>query len=483
MHGARATDDLLRNVRQGMPIRRNPSKIAVVGRSFNPCHASSESHLTSPDRARGRQRTFVRTALPALLAVLPLLGACRDVLGGFGAGPRARTSVDQLFGALGDRHLDVARNARYEYAREQITRGALSPSRVFNDSASWTARSGAVRLLETVGSVSEGRYHMSSRPGAPAPVRPGDSRHATSLSRTGDGEYRWDTTVDFALGTVRPTDVATVITRLMTAGEGHTERDARALLAISAPRTSAAMGRAFTLDTLRPVLLVDGSTAVTLGITLHGDQLRQRYPAFGEYVQRYLEPARYRLQVTDRAGVPFMDISAHDRHISIRVRSQRGHLVPLVGAARPMPDSLMLLVDFTAKVKVFSVGFHDLQMELVNLARGDQERAWIMTARREPGWNLPFITARLLRAPLRRPFAGEGALFRIGVRAGEGTQPTVLYRQSRLFVQESAILNFLNSLSSTAMDDLNLSVEREQNAWLRELFVGMRDDARAVVGP
>jgi hypothetical protein len=107
----------------------------------------------------------------------------------------------------------------------------------------------------------------------------------------------------------------------------------------------------------------------------------------------------------------------------------------------------------------------------------------VMTARKEPSWNLPFITARLLRAPLRRPFAGEGALFRIGVRAGEGTQPTVLYRQARLAVQESAILGFLNSLSSTAMDDLNTSVEREQNAWLREVFLGLRDDARAAIQP
>ena len=91
------------------------------------------------------------------------------MFGGLGAGPRARGSADQLFGALADRHLDIARNSRYEYSRMRITRGALSPSTVFDDSASWTGISGPVRILETSGTVSDGRYHMSSRPNIPAP--------------------------------------------------------------------------------------------------------------------------------------------------------------------------------------------------------------------------------------------------------------------------------------------------------------------------
>ena len=54
-------------------------------------------------------------------------------------------------------------------------------------------------------------------------------------------------------------------------------------------------------------------------------------------------------------------------------------------------------------------------------------------------------------------------------------------RQTRLFVQESAILNFFNSLSSTAMDDFGNTVEREENAWLRDLFLAMRDDSRKAI--
>lgn len=347
----------------------------------------------------------------------------------------------------------------------------------------WTQLSGATRTLETMGVASEGRYHMVSRAGVPAPARLADGRHVTTLTRLSDSEYRWDTSVDFALGSVRPAEVASVLTRLLTAGEGRTEREARAGLALGAPRTSAALGTAFSLDTLRPVLLVDGSTATTVAITVHSEQLRARYPAFADYVKRYVEPARYRFLVTDRAGVPYLDATAHDRMLVIHVRSQHGHLVSLTGAARPMPDTLLLDMDFTVKVKLFTVGFHDLRLDLVNSGTDDQSRSLVMTARREPSWNLPFITARLLRSPLRRPFTGEGAQFRIGVRAGQGGGPTVLFRQSRLTVQESAILNFLNGLGNTAMDDLNLTVEREENAWLRELFQSLREDARAAIVP
>jgi hypothetical protein len=123
-------------------------------------------------------------------------------------------------------------------------------------------------------------------------------------------------------------------------------------------------------------------------------------------------------------------------------------------------------------------------MDFVNARRGEDLREWTVTAKKEPQWDLPLITARLLRAPLRRPFAGEGSLFRLGVRAGDGSAPTVLVRQARLPVQESAILNFLNSLGGTAMDDFGGPVQREQNAWMRELFLALRDDARsAIPGP
>lgn len=421
---------------------------------------------------------FARHLAPIALACVALSG-CREGFAGLGTGPRARAAAEQAFDAVAVRHGDIVRNAKYEHSRIRLKRGALSPSRVFDDTAVWTGLTPTVRLLETFGTYTDaGRYSLVSRAGAPAPVRPADGRHVTTLARLSDSEYRWDTTVDYALGAVRPGDVAAAVSRLISSGEGRGEREVRADLATHAPRTSAALGSLFRLDSLRPSLLPDGTTAATAVISVHSERLRGRYPLFAEFVRKYIEPARYRFTLTDAGGTPFLDAIARDRLLTIRVRTLNGQMVPLAGAPRAMPDSLRLNVDFLVKIKVFRVGFHDLVMDFTNVSRGDRERSWLVVARREPKWNLPLITARLLRAPLRRPFAGEGASFRLGVRAGDAASPTVLVRQARLTVQESAILNFLNSLGNSAMDDFGERVEREEHAWVREVFRGLRDDVR-----
>ena len=117
--------------------------------------------------------------------------ACRGPFAGFGAGARGRAAAEQAFEAIANRHLDVLRNARYEYARLHLTKAALSPSKVFDDSAAWTAMTGNVRLLEVFGTVGDGRYTMTARSSVPAPARPGDGRHVTSLARLDDDVYRW----------------------------------------------------------------------------------------------------------------------------------------------------------------------------------------------------------------------------------------------------------------------------------------------------
>jgi hypothetical protein len=410
-----------------------------------------------------------------------LASACREAFVGFGSGVHARAAADQLFGALVERHTSPMLTPKYEYGRLAISRSALSPSRVFDDTATWTALVGQTRLAESQGSFTDGRYLLAGRHNPPAPARPADAQHSVVLTHLADGEYRWDASVDFALGTIRPTEIAAVVSRLIASSEGRTERDLRAELAAGVPRTSAVLSTLFSLDSIHPTVLADGSTAVTVGIGLHVDQLRPRFPAFADYVRKYVESARFHFLLSDRTNIPFLEITGRDRLFTIRLRTQNGHMVPLAGPARPMPDTLQLDADFKVKVKIFNVGFHDLHLDFVNGATDDRERYWSVVAHHEPQWNLPFITARLLRAPLRRPFSGEGSMFRIGVRAGEGGAPTLLMRQTRLFVQESAILNFLNSLSSTAMDEFSGAVEREEGEWLRELFAAMRADAQGVL--
>ena len=368
------------------------------------------------------------------------------------------------------------------YARLQLAKHSLLPSAAFQDTAVWTGSSGAVRLLEVQGAYQGGHYALSAHPNVPAPKNPADSRHVVTLSRLSDGEYRWDTTVDFAVGAVRPNDIASVLSRLVTAGEGRSADEVRAELASFAPRTSAALGTAFSLDSVVPTHLADGSTLMRLGVAMRSDLLKQRYPTFAAFFRKYIDPARYHIVVTDRRGTPYFEATAADRLVMIRLRTMEGRIVPLAGPATPMPDTLELLMNFKTSLKHFGVGFHGLRTELVHVRKGDTENGWVITARHEPDWDFPLFAARMIRTPLRRPFAGEGSLFRIGFR-GDGTEPTVLFREIRLYVQESTILRFLNSLSGAAFSEFAEQVDAEENAWLRELFGAMREDARAAIAP
>jgi hypothetical protein len=88
------------------------------------------------------------------------------------------------------------------------------------------------------------------------------------------------------------------------------------------------------------------------------------------------------------------------------------------------------------------------------------------------------VTERLLKTPLRRPFQGNGTLFRIGVRDDSTGGQSILHRRMHLEVQESTILRVIGKLGSIAASDYAGRVEREQNAWLREVFSALVADVR-----
>ena len=57
---------------------------------------------------------------------------------------------------------------------------------------------------------------------------------------------------------------------------------------------------------------------------------------------------------------------------------------------------------------------------------------------------------------------------------------TVLSRRVRLEVQESAIMRFLGGLASHAIGDLDDRVEQEEDRFLRDGFVALQADLRAL---
>ena len=338
--------------------------------------------------------------------------------------------------------------------------------------------SSVLRALFVQGVPEDGRYTLSTRTTVTRPARLGESRHIITLARLSPNEFVWDTDVAFSLGAIPAADVGSLIAALLGSAEHGSEATLRADYRAATPRAAAVLGSLFSIDSMRVTAFSDGTSDVALTIGLHTDGLKPRYPAFADYLGKYLNPARYRLSVTDRSGAIWFDVQGADRMLSIHYRAAQGRLVPLYGAARVRPDTMELHLDFTTKLKLFTVGMHNLVTELI-VTDAPHERAWTFVARREPEWSLPLITEHLIRSPLRRPFEGTGVIFHLGVRDSADAE-TLLERRAHATVQESAILRFLNSLGSGAMSDLADRTEREEEAYLREVFAALLADARAL---
>lgn len=422
-----------------------------------------------------RRSLLVLAALAGPLALV----ACRDSVRALGTSPATvRRNGDLLFGSIASRFGSIERSPKASDSRRKMIRAALVPSRAFDDTSVWTGRPTAdSRSLIVAGRTTERGYYFWDDAAPPGPVHPGDSWHVMQLTRLGPELYRWNTAVNFAIGEAGAVHVADLFGAVVGGAEGRAEARVRADYRTAFPRTTAALGLLATVDSLRITPLPDGSTLQIVGIRLHPDRLRSRYPHLAAYVRKYVSTGRAKLVVRDRGGVPWMTIDARDERIGIVLRSIGGRLAPLAGEPRALPDSMQVVADMSMKVKLWTVGFDQLVTDLA-IERGTSHRAWTLRARREPRWRLPLITERILRTPLRRPFMGQGAMFRVGVRDERGT--TLLVRSTELVVEESGILRFLNSLASTVLDDYDPKTERERDAFLREVFLSMRADVRAL---
>ncbi|MEX2177354.1 MAG: hypothetical protein WD801_01500 [Gemmatimonadaceae bacterium] len=394
-----------------------------------------------------------------------------------GGAPASASHAEEAFAALGARVTEPARDAKYDAARVRIAEAALVPSRVWRDSSAWTSSVGARRTLSVQGRFSGSRYELNAVPVAPAPAAPAESQHVIHLTRLADAnEFAWDTDVFYAIGSVSAAAVGAMFRALLSSGEGKSERQIRADYKATIPVASATLGQLFRVDSIRTTHLPDSSTLAVFALTITPAGVESRYPAFAKYMRRYGGTARTRWTLSDQSGTPWLALSLHDGHMTFRVRSQRGQVVPLSGTSRPIPDSLALTGDFTMPVSFFTSGFRDLRTRFT-LTRTAHEVGFTIVSREEPRWVLPLITERLLRTPLRRPFQGEGALFGMSVTDTTGAQ-SILRRQLHLEVKESGILRFITRLTTIALSDYRGAAEREQMAWLREVFTALTADVR-----
>ena len=419
-----------------------------------------------------------RVAIAALIAGS---ASCADTLLSAGTTPaQAEAHADALFEAFANRFNSVELAPKYANARIRLAQSALTPSKIFDDSEVWEAQPSAKeRLLFVNGVTTNGHYHLESHPAVAALQRPGDTRHIISLEQTGQSAFRWNTTVELAIGTITAENVSVLLSTLLAAPQTRTEAELRQDYRTAVPRTTAMLSKGFAIDTLRVTPGPAGTASVIMTLSFRPDLMKPVYPALAGYLDKYLGPAKYHLAFADRAGTPVFDILGRDRTMTIRYRLQSGKLTTLSGPPKPWPDTLQLTSDVKLKVKIFNVGFHGLRTDLV-LDNEGHERGYTFISQHEPDWDLPFITERFIRSPLRRPFEDEGAVFRMIVRDSAATQST-LGRHVKLNVQESAIMRFIGGLASHAMGDLDAKVEADEDRFIRDLFLALQADLRAQV--
>jgi hypothetical protein len=433
------------------------------------------------DRRRTRP-----SPLRARLLAIPLAGlaiaSCDGAARAFGPSPAvARSHVDDFFGGLAVRFVDVQRSPKFTAARGKLARHALSPSRLWGDTSVWTGQLPTARTLELEGSSDGRRYLFRAVPQVAAPDRPGDARHVMRLVRLGDdGEWQWNTAVEHAVGRVRAAEVATALTL----GIGQLARpqaDLRPALRSGLPRTTAALGRLMTLEEARSTPLPDGSRVVDIRARFETARLKTTMPAFAAYVDKWIHPSKMAFSLTDaRGGARWLDLRLGRDVLTIRLRTRAdGALLALDGPARPMPDTVQLRSDVRVHYLVFDVGVDQLVGEMTSV-RGAHERGWNVRWRRAPEWHIPLGVRHLMSGTLDRPFEAEGMLFRLTLRDTDAGQ-TLLARRFDVAVKESAIVRWFGGLGFRAMDDFAGRAELEENRFLAELLMALRADVGATL--
>lgn len=408
--------------------------------------------------------------------------ACRDVAPAFGTTAAAtRANADGLFGGIAERFTNVARSPKFLVGRGKLGHYALTPSVIYNDTSVWTSwAADSTRTLTIDGEFLNNRYLFSARPWPSTPPNePGDSRHFIRLRRIDENQFEWVTNVDITTGRIKPDEFANVISRLMASGENRSVTDLRADYRTSFPHATAALGRLFSLDTLRTIRDSESATTILLGVRLNPNGIRSAMPDFAKYLDKYVTPAKYRAIVSDKRGGRWLEIAGDDNYATIRLRSMNGHFAPLNGPARPIPDDLQLYSDFTTKILFFTVGYHGLVGDM-SVIDSDRDRGWLLRFTREPEWKLPPTVGYIIRTPLKRPFQDGGATFRLVLHENPGAQ-TIIARHTTMVVQESAILRFIGRLGATAMGDFVGKSESEENRFSAEVFNAIRLDIRALL--
>jgi len=435
------------------------------------------SHTIPTHPIEPRSAHYARAARIAPLIAVVALSACSPSSDGFRAGPApARAAADDLFGALSARFTSPTRTPKAIAARRKFGRHTFTPSLIYNDTSVWNYVNNrdSTRALILAGRAAPRGYLIVPRVPAPVPDAPADGIHGLHLKRIGATEYDWTTTSDFSIGRVSPEGFARVIAGLFTAADGRSSAELRAQFRSELPRTFTSLEKLWRVDTLRAVQDRDGGTTLTLGLRITPERMPG---AYADFLKEYLTDTRMRLVATDARGSRWLEVTLRDKLFTVRLRSRDGKLAPLEGGTRPMPDALILRSDLSTRIGLFTVGWNNLVGDF-SIVRGAAQRGWVFQFRKEPEWRLPLGTRHLIPTPLKRPFAGDGASYRILVYSLPNGQ-TILSRRGNVTVQESGILRFFARLSARATGDFYGKTEVDESRFLQDVFSAMKADVTA----
>ena len=410
------------------------------------------------------------------ITLLCVESSCREAAPAFGPNiTLARQNAEEFFYSVGSRFTNIQRPERILRARRQFGHYALTPSGVYNDTTIWLSiGTDSARLFGDEGYFSVDRYVVSAALLNNPPNALTESREIVRLRKLSDNEYEWFTNVEVALGRIGARDIANVIAGSLAGGEGKSAAAIRGNYTTGFPRAAAALGRLFSIDTLRATPDSDGATTFEIAIKLTPEILKATMPHYAAYIDKYISKGRYRISLTDKAGAHWFDAWAANYYMHFKLRSKGGHFAPMEGPIRPMPEALTIHLDMSMKILIFTVGWTEMTGDF-DVINTPHERGWSMRFAKEPEWRLPPTVGTLLKSPLRRPFQGGGIPIRISIRDNPGAQ-TILNRRGTLVVQESGILRFLNRLSGTAVGDFLGASEREANRFNADAFRALRLD-------
>jgi hypothetical protein len=432
--------------------------------------------------------TRIRSRIAVALAALALAG-CRNAGPAFGPTPGdARTNADNLFTALEQRFTAVERSPRFTEGRAKMFAEALVPSRLYKDTSVWNSiEPNGEHTLTVVGHFADGHYRFVDIPSAKAPIPSalGDSRHVVGLTKLNAAEFTWSTDVMSDWGTVSGADLGDVFKAVLaTAAATHRESDLRANYASAFPRTTAALARMMSLDSLHVTPSADGSARVTLVTTIRPERLQPTFPAYAAYLTKYSAPARWSITVLEPDSTRWLDIAAADNRIVISLRTTAdGHLAPFIGPARAMPNALIVRSSWFEKMSLFTIGMANLDAEFTRTDT-PQESAWVFGLHRPPEWHLPLEAAKFMHATITRPFEGSGTIFRLAiVRDNANGGRSLFRRQITSTVKESPIMRWLGGLGGSAAGEFEGQADTEQNRFDAEVFAALHADVDALIAP